>query len=67
MNQKVISTIILIITIFTICSKAQETVKKEWRLNIEFENMGTLAFNDRWYITSEGFHVHPASELYNPV
>ena len=66
MNQKVISTIILLITIFGFCSKAQETARKEWRLNIGFENMGTLAFNDRWYITSDEFHIHPASESYTP-
>ena len=40
---------------------------EDWKINIAFENMGTLAFNDRWYITNEGFHIHPYSELYNPV
>ena len=39
---------------------------EDWKINIAFENMGTLAFNDRWYITNEGFHIHPASESYTP-
>ena len=25
-----------------------------------------LAFNDRWYVTAEGYHVHPASEAFTP-
>ena len=66
MHLKVISLFFLFFLSAFIYGQNKDALENEWRLNIGFENMGTLAFNDRWYITSDEFHIHPASESYTP-
>jgi len=36
------------------------------QLRLHFAAMMPFAFNDRWYITEEGYHVHPAVEDFTP-
>jgi hypothetical protein len=36
------------------------------QLRFHFAAMKPFAFNDRWYITAEGYHVHPAVEHFTP-
>ena len=47
MHLKVISLFFLFFLSAFIYGQNKDALENEWRLNIGFENMGTLAFNDR--------------------
>lgn len=37
-----------------------------WTLSLHLAALGSRAENDRWYVTEEGFHVHPFSDAFVP-
>ena len=44
---------------------AQET-EGRWIATFHVAGLGTRAENDRWYVTEEGYHVHPYSDGFAP-
>jgi hypothetical protein len=66
MIKKIKSILIILIICTPLFGQSQNSKENECRINFSIENMGVLAFNDRWFITTEGYHIHPASEKYTP-
>ncbi len=51
---------------FTVSSAFSQIEETTWKLNINYANMIPLVINEPWYISSEGYHIHPASDRYTP-
>jgi len=37
-----------------------------WIFSVQLAGLGARAENDRWYVTEEGYHVHPFSDSFTP-
>lgn len=44
---------------------AQER-SRPWIVSVQLAGLGSRAENDRWYVTEEGYHVHPFSDGFTP-
>lgn len=56
----------LTILLTTAASIPAQTKVNRWNLAVDLANLKPFVCNDRWFITPEGYHIHPASEHYTP-
>lgn len=60
------TTINTIILLFTISSLFAQNGSNNWHLKVNYASVKPIILNDLWYVTSEGYHIHPRTEGYTP-
>lgn len=54
------------IIIFIMSPVFAQNGKSKWTININYASMKPFFQNDQWFVTSEGYHMHPRTEDYTP-
>lgn len=65
-KAKMLKLIIVILLFFAMSSIDAQNENNQWYLKINYASLDPMIKNDQWFVTDEGYHIHPRTEDYTP-
>lgn len=61
---------LIVLILMNLIAKASlsfaQTDDMKWKLSITYASLKPFVYNDQWFVTAEGYHIHPRTEEYTP-